>query len=62
MPLPSSGAISLSQVNVELGRTSTATISMNETAVRNLFGVARFSINGSGNLIVAGDVTGFGTP
>lgn len=39
MPLPSSGAISLSQVNTELGLSSTATISMNDSAVRNLFGV-----------------------
>lgn len=40
MALPSSGQISLQQVNVELGRASTAQISLNETAVRNLFGVA----------------------
>ena len=39
MPLPSSGSISLSQVNVELGRPSTQAISMGEGAVRTLFGV-----------------------
>jgi hypothetical protein len=40
MPLQGSGTISLSNVNVELGRSATATISMNETAVRTLGGVA----------------------
>jgi hypothetical protein len=39
MPLPSSGSISLNQVNVELGRSGTQTISMNDSAVRTLFGV-----------------------
>jgi len=38
MSLPSSGPISLSQVNVELGLSATAQISMNDAAVRTLFG------------------------
>ena len=38
MALQTSGAISLQQVNVELGNTSTATISLNDTAVRTLLG------------------------
>jgi hypothetical protein len=47
MPLPNIGSsISLSQVNVELGLSSTATISMNDSAVRTLFGVG-----GSGTAI-----------
>lgn len=51
MTLPASGnSISLSQVNTELGRGSTATISMNETAVRSLFGKP-----GSGNTISMSD-------
>ena len=37
MALPSSGAISLSDVNVELGLSSTASISMNDATVRSLF-------------------------
>lgn len=51
MTLPASGnTISLSQVNTELGRGSTANISMNETAVRSLFGKP-----GSGNTISMSD-------
>ena len=45
MALPSSGEISLSQVNVELSKASGASISMNDTAVRNLFGVASGAIS-----------------
>lgn len=46
MTLPVSGPISLSQVNVELGLSATAPISMNDAAVRTLFGVG-----GSGTAI-----------
>lgn len=40
MTLPASGAISLSQVDVELGRASNAGVSLGETAVRNMSGIA----------------------
>lgn len=40
MALQSSGAISLNNVNVELGISGTATITMNDTAVRALAGIA----------------------
>jgi hypothetical protein len=45
MSLPTTGPISLSQVNVELGRSATAAISMNESAVRTLFGRASGAIS-----------------
>ena len=44
MTLPASGPISLGDVNVELGRSATAQISMNESAVRSLFGKASGAI------------------
>jgi len=51
MTLPASGnSISLSQVNTELGRGATATIDMNDSAVRSLFGKP-----GSGNTISMSD-------
>lgn len=40
MALPGSGQITLNQVNVELGNSGTAQISMNDSAVRSLFGIA----------------------
>tara|TARA_R110000823_G_scaffold312302_1_gene438874 strand:- start:236 stop:1147 length:912 start_codon:yes stop_codon:yes gene_type:complete len=40
MTLPSSGQITLNQVNVELDNSGTAQIGMGDTAVRDLFGIA----------------------
>ena len=45
MTLPVSGAISLNQVNVELGLSGTTTISMNQASVRTLFGVPSGAIS-----------------
>ena len=45
MALPASGAISLNDVNVELGLSATAAISLNDAAVRTLFGVASGAID-----------------
>jgi len=45
MTLPASGPISLSQVNTELQLSSTATISLNDTNVRTLFGVPSGAIS-----------------
>ena len=46
MTLPvAPNSISLNQVNVELGRSGTTTISLNETAVRTLAGVASGAIS-----------------
>ena len=45
MTLPASGAISFNDVNVELGLSGTAAISLNDAAVRTLFGISSGAIS-----------------
>lgn len=45
MALPSSGAISFLNINVELGRSSTAMSSLNESALRGLAGITSGAIS-----------------
>lgn len=45
MTLPASGTITLSQADVELGRANNAAINMNESAVRNMAGIASGAIS-----------------
>jgi hypothetical protein len=45
MTLPASGAIDLGEVDVELGYSASATISLNDAAVRSLFGIPSGSIS-----------------
>lgn len=57
MTLPASGAISLNNVNVELGLSGTTSINMNQATVRTLFGVASGAISmsdgyGKSNIVV----------
>ena len=53
LPTTPGSSISLNQVNVELGLSGTATITMNDAAVRTLFGVG-----GSGTTISMSDGSG----
>lgn len=59
MTLPASGVITMAQVNTELGLSSTANITLNDTAVRNLFGVTSGAIsmsNGYGKSVPSGQI------
>jgi hypothetical protein len=65
MTLPASGAISFSNINTELCRSSTAQLSMNCSSVRTLFGQASGAIcmntgHGKSNTTVPGAPTGVG--
>jgi hypothetical protein len=68
MTLPVSGAISLSQVNTELGKSSTAQISLNDLSVRTLAGISsgtiamnnlygKTALNGSTSALAAPNAT-----
>lgn len=59
MTLPSSGPISMSQVSTELGRASTATTSLGESATRTLAQVASGAI-GFNNLLGKSNLTASG--
>jgi len=58
MTLPASGAISLNNVNVELGRSATAQIDLNNAGVRTLFGVPSGAIAMSNGYGKANSLTG----
>ena len=63
MTLPASGARSFSDINTELGRSSTAQLSLNDSCVRTLFGQASGAVcmntgHGKSNTSVPGAPTG----
>lgn len=67
MALPSSGAISLNAVNVELNLPGTTTISLNQSSVRTLFGIASGAIRmsdgyGKSSAVVAAVTSLTGSP